>query len=413
MIRELGIPEAFGLGHFVLDITSLMIIGMNGMDMMMVAQPAMPGIPGNTQPSIGHANAAGPPGVTPLIATPQHYSYHPAAGQTGGSVASSTSSQPMAQYTVTAAAGSLPAGAYHVNAHVAGQQTPAQYVTSQQPHTGTAGGPPSAATVNIPPPQQTGFAQSNYGAPAPQAASAQVVAQAAASQPPGNNSVYPGSPASAFAHDILPNNMVPIQMQSIQTGQQPTSILALQQPPAATAYIQQDQAQISAAAINSGHMQPNAQTQPHPSGSVTAANAQTSGNASAQASASQQFQHVSSPPRPGINQSISTGNSVVANMGSAPGTIVKEPSTPTTNSAMPLEELKARLQRQLEYYFSRENLAHDTYLMTQMDPDQYVPIWTIANFNQVRKLTSDVALVTQVLRGKKFYTCKMIGRILL
>ena len=67
---------------------------------------------------------------------------------------------------------------------------------------------------------------------------------------------------------------------------------------------------------------------------------------------------------------------------------------------MPLDELKARLQRQLEYYFSRENLAHDTYLMTQMDPDQYVPIWTIANFNQVRKLTSDIALVTQVLRGR-------------
>ena len=67
---------------------------------------------------------------------------------------------------------------------------------------------------------------------------------------------------------------------------------------------------------------------------------------------------------------------------------------------MSLEELKAKLQKQLEYYFSRENLAHDTYLLTQMDADQYVSIWTIANFNQIKKLTNDVALVTQVLRGK-------------
>jgi hypothetical protein len=37
---------------------------------------------------------------------------------------------------------------------------------------------------------------------------------------------------------------------------------------------------------------------------------------------------------------------------------------------LPLEELKLRLLRQLEYYFSRENLAHDTYLMSQMDADQ-------------------------------------------
>ena len=58
------------------------------------------------------------------------------------------------------------------------------------------------------------------------------------------------------------------------------------------------------------------------------------------------------------------------------------------------------LMHQLEYYFSRENLAHDTYLMSQMDPDQFVPIGIIANFNQIKKLTHDVSLVTQVLRGE-------------
>lgn len=35
-----------------------------------------------------------------------------------------------------------------------------------------------------------------------------------------------------------------------------------------------------------------------------------------------------------------------------------------------------------------------------MDNDQYVPIWTVANFNQVKKLTTDIKLITEVLRGK-------------
>lgn len=52
------------------------------------------------------------------------------------------------------------------------------------------------------------------------------------------------------------------------------------------------------------------------------------------------------------------------------------------------------------FFFSnfRENLANDTYLLSQMDNDQYVPIWTVANFNQVKKLTKDIKLITEVLR---------------
>ncbi|XP_031784233.1 la-related protein Larp4B isoform X2 [Nasonia vitripennis] len=71
-----------------------------------------------------------------------------------------------------------------------------------------------------------------------------------------------------------------------------------------------------------------------------------------------------------------------------------EHSTPN----MPLDQLKQMLSSQLEYYFSRENLANDAYLLSQMDNDQYVPIWTVANFNQVKKLTTDIKLITEVLR---------------
>ena len=47
----------------------------------------------------------------------------------------------------------------------------------------------------------------------------------------------------------------------------------------------------------------------------------------------------------------------------------------------------------------RENLANDSYLVSQMDADQYVPIATVANFNQVKRLTADMDLVVTVLRG--------------
>ncbi|KAI8494095.1 Alpha-catulin, partial [Branchiostoma belcheri] len=65
---------------------------------------------------------------------------------------------------------------------------------------------------------------------------------------------------------------------------------------------------------------------------------------------------------------------------------------------MSQEELKKVLKYQLEYYFSRENLANDTYLVSQMDSDQFVPIWTIANFNQVKRLTSDMELIKECLQ---------------
>ncbi|XP_035707179.1 uncharacterized protein LOC110843934 isoform X2 [Folsomia candida] len=65
---------------------------------------------------------------------------------------------------------------------------------------------------------------------------------------------------------------------------------------------------------------------------------------------------------------------------------------------LPITELKRMLLIQLEYYFSPENLAIDKYLVTQMDQDHYVPIATLATFNMVKKLTSDINLVTEVLR---------------
>uniref|UniRef100_H2YSK0 HTH La-type RNA-binding domain-containing protein n=1 Tax=Ciona savignyi TaxID=51511 RepID=H2YSK0_CIOSA len=62
-------------------------------------------------------------------------------------------------------------------------------------------------------------------------------------------------------------------------------------------------------------------------------------------------------------------------------------------------KLTDQLKCQLEYYFSRENLAQDPYLVSQMDNQQFVSIWTVANFNAVKKLTNDISLVIQALKA--------------
>lgn len=38
--------------------------------------------------------------------------------------------------------------------------------------------------------------------------------------------------------------------------------------------------------------------------------------------------------------------------------------------------------------------------MSQMDSDQFVPIWTIASMEDVKILTTDMDLILDVLRGE-------------
>ncbi|XP_047596009.1 la-related protein 4 isoform X5 [Lutra lutra] len=70
-----------------------------------------------------------------------------------------------------------------------------------------------------------------------------------------------------------------------------------------------------------------------------------------------------------------------------------------SNSAISTEDLKECLKKQLEFCFSRENLSKDLYLISQMDSDQFVPIWTVANMEEIKKLTTDPDLILEVLRS--------------
>lgn len=72
---------------------------------------------------------------------------------------------------------------------------------------------------------------------------------------------------------------------------------------------------------------------------------------------------------------------------------------PANPMGLSMKDLRAALKRQLEYYFSQQNLAKDSYLKAQMDKDHYVPIVTIANFEKIKHLTNDYLLVVEVLRS--------------
>ncbi|XP_036157868.1 la-related protein 4 isoform X2 [Myotis myotis] len=70
-----------------------------------------------------------------------------------------------------------------------------------------------------------------------------------------------------------------------------------------------------------------------------------------------------------------------------------------SNSAISTEDLKECLKKQLEFCFSRENLSKDLYLISQMDSDQFIPIWTVANMEEIKKLTTDPEIILEVLRS--------------
>ncbi|KAG0200458.1 La ribonucleoprotein domain member 1 [Mortierella sp. NVP41] len=62
------------------------------------------------------------------------------------------------------------------------------------------------------------------------------------------------------------------------------------------------------------------------------------------------------------------------------------------------DAVKAFLLQQMEYYFSVENLCKDVYMRTQMDAQGFVPLSLVANFNRVKSLTTDHALIKDTIK---------------
>ncbi|XP_019853836.1 PREDICTED: la-related protein 4-like [Amphimedon queenslandica] len=74
------------------------------------------------------------------------------------------------------------------------------------------------------------------------------------------------------------------------------------------------------------------------------------------------------------------------------------PTTPPSSSPTHETNLLTLLRNQLEYYFSKDNLATDKYLLSQMDSDHFVPVSVLANFNQVKRLSTDMNLIVEAIK---------------
>ncbi|KAH7297359.1 hypothetical protein KP509_26G066500 [Ceratopteris richardii] len=74
------------------------------------------------------------------------------------------------------------------------------------------------------------------------------------------------------------------------------------------------------------------------------------------------------------------------------------PSGPAVRSSLDTSSLQHKLRKQIEYYFSVENLCHDTYLTSRMDDEGFVPISLIASFPRVKKLTLDTSLILEAMK---------------
>uniref|UniRef100_A0A1J3EIF2 La-related protein 1C n=1 Tax=Noccaea caerulescens TaxID=107243 RepID=A0A1J3EIF2_NOCCA len=64
--------------------------------------------------------------------------------------------------------------------------------------------------------------------------------------------------------------------------------------------------------------------------------------------------------------------------------------------------LNIKLQKQIHYYFSEENLIRDTYLRGLMDDQGFAPLRVIAGFKKVAELTDSIQQIVEALQGSPF-----------
>ncbi|PKA55588.1 hypothetical protein AXF42_Ash006790 [Apostasia shenzhenica] len=89
---------------------------------------------------------------------------------------------------------------------------------------------------------------------------------------------------------------------------------------------------------------------------------------------------------------------------SAPPAVGPPPDTDgATDSSCAADQydvLRHRIVRQVEYYFSDENLPTDKFLMKHIkkDKDGYVPIAVVSSFRKLKKLTKDLELIEAALK---------------
>lgn len=59
------------------------------------------------------------------------------------------------------------------------------------------------------------------------------------------------------------------------------------------------------------------------------------------------------------------------------------------------------VKEQVEYYFSSQNLASDSYLVSRMDAQMFVPLDVILGFAKIQQLTSDGKVILEAIKDSK------------
>ena len=61
-------------------------------------------------------------------------------------------------------------------------------------------------------------------------------------------------------------------------------------------------------------------------------------------------------------------------------------------------QIMESVRKQIDYYFSMDNLCKDIFLRSKMDEKGWIPLAVVANFNRVRMLTPDMMLIVEAMR---------------
>ncbi|XP_015574933.1 la-related protein 1A isoform X1 [Ricinus communis] len=85
--------------------------------------------------------------------------------------------------------------------------------------------------------------------------------------------------------------------------------------------------------------------------------------------------------------------------GGHPAVFMPYPTSPGAPIPPQESSLRDDIIRQIEYYFSDENLRTDHFLISLMDDQGWVPISAIAKFKRVKKMTTDVVIILDALQS--------------
>ncbi|GFP94235.1 la-related protein 1a [Phtheirospermum japonicum] len=85
-----------------------------------------------------------------------------------------------------------------------------------------------------------------------------------------------------------------------------------------------------------------------------------------------------------------------------PPVLVPYPLSPGVHMPpSPMLALRANIVKQIEYYFSDQNLETDPYLRSLMDSQGWIPISTIADFKRVKRMNADIPFILDALQASE------------